>query len=112
MADKKPDPDAYQFDKDAMRNFHRWPLWLQELLGKPITSRAAIWRDDSNNQWMIGGCLNNKQYGPHKIAFDDWITRGRKGEIILRKPDVFEVKHSDVLNDKLIGLIQNDKLAC
>jgi hypothetical protein len=85
---KKRDVFAFQMTRERRWNNSEWPEWLNEAWNKDPITTGGVWMesDVDDKECLVCGTLE----GVHKIAFDDWIIQGAKGDILVCAPDLFE----------------------
>lgn len=102
MAEYRKKPvviEAFQMTRERRWDNSEWPQWLHEAWNTPA-GEGSVWIDpdapyvsnDGVGAELVCGTLE----GVHKIAWNDWIIKGIKGEIYPCKPDIFEATYEPV----------------
>ncbi len=84
--------EAFQMTKDRRWDNSEWPGWLNQAWQQGA-GEGGLWIDPladiivgrGSAEELVIGTLE----GVHRIAWDDWIIRGVKGELYSCKPDIF-----------------------
>ena len=85
--------EAFQMTKERRWDNSEWPEFLHLAWNKDH-SEGALWidNDDPKREKLVCGTLE----GVHRIAWDDWLIQGVKGEIYPCKPDIFEMTYEAI----------------
>ena len=83
--------EAFQMTFDRRWNSLEWPEWLYSAwnLGDGSYGSLEIDSDDPAKELLVIVTLE----GPLRIAWDDWVIQGVKGELYPCKPDIFEATY-------------------
>lgn len=86
--------EAFQMTEARRNDNAEWPHWLDEAWNKDVDEAGALLIDaaDPKRQQLYINTLE----GQHRVAWDDWIIRGVKGELYPCKPDIFEATYEAV----------------
>jgi len=82
--------EAFQMTKERLKDRSGWPEWLKAAGWRAKPATGAIWFDTT------GALLCGTLEGIMQIDWDDWIIEGVRGELYLRKPDIFEATYEKV----------------
>lgn len=85
--------EAFQMTEERRSNNVDWPNWLHQAWNAPIGEGALFIDDDDISRKRL--CLGTLE-GVHRVAWDDWIIRGIKGELYPCKPDIFSATYESV----------------
>ena len=84
--------EAFQMTLARRSDNCDWPNWLHLAWNSEGEGSLFIDADDPNREKLCIGTLE----GVHRVAWDDWIIRGVKGELYPCKPDIFEATYEPV----------------
>lgn len=84
--------DAFQMNKRSRWDNSDWPYWLHLAWNTEGEGSLFIDADDPARERL---CIGTTE-GVMRVAWDDWIIRGIKGELYSCKPDIFEATYEPV----------------
>lgn len=85
--------EAFQMTEESRHDNRDWPEWLNEAWQRePGEGALFIDATDDMRQRLAIGTTE----GVMRVAWDDWIIRGVKGEIYPCKPDIFLATYEPV----------------
>ncbi len=91
--------EAFQMTKERRWDSSEWPEWLNQAWNAK-TVKGGIWIDPgapiAEGHDSVAELLCGTLEGVRRIDWNDWIIQGVKGELYLRKPDIFEATHEPV----------------
>ena len=90
--------EAFQFTADSRTNNSQWPDWLHSAWQKEPSQEGAVFliKNENENRDGGGAYFCKTLEGIHKIALNDYIIRGIKGEIYPCKTDIFKMTYDPV----------------
>ena len=86
--------EAFQMTVPRRWNNIDWPAWLNAAWGLPHFREGALYIDPDHEE--KARLVIRTLEGVQRIAWNDWIIRGIKGELYACKPDIFEATYESV----------------
>ncbi|MGI9306841.1 MAG: hypothetical protein ACR2P5_05995 [Gammaproteobacteria bacterium] len=103
---KKPvEIEAFQMTEERWLGNSEWPNWLNEAWQRERGEEGSLFSGEEGSLFSDAAdparqrlCIGTLE-GVHRVAWDDWIIRGVKGELYPCKPDIFEATYDPIAEE-------------